>query len=437
MSAGGGPVFSAGAPAAPPLGPSAGPQQGSPRAWGLLALLVAGYIGVYLCRKNLAVAVPLLVTEFDASREEVGRIASAGTLAYAAGKLLLTPLVDRCGSGRSFLAALLVVSAFGAVSAWSPSLGILGVAYCCNRLGGSVAWAAMVKHSASWFGPRHLPFALGVLSLSYVFGGAAAVALAGVVASASDQSWRAVMLVPALVLAGLLVAAWIFLPRDQPGASVPGGPRERFLSLGLLRDLARDRGFWVIGALSFSLTLVRETFNDWTVDFIKSEAGPGMSLQLASFLSLPFDLCGASGILLTGAVMGRLQGRSQRWFIAGNLAVLAASLWLLSRAAALGLPWMVALVGLVGFCGLGPYSLLAGYYSLGLRGPARAGSVSGIIDSVGYLAGVLAGSGFGWVVDRGGYRLGFELLGALAVVAAVLALRLPLPSNDPEHAQTR
>ena len=434
MSAGAGSMAEDGGPGATAAGPAGAPRPDSPRAWGLLGLLVAGYIGVYLCRKNLAVAVPLLVEDFGATREEVGRIASVGTLAYAAGKLLLAPLVDRWGGRDSFLGALLAVVGCGALSAFSPTLGMLGLAYACNRLGASPAWAAMVKQASPWFGQRSQAFALGVLSLSYVFGGAASVALAGWVAASSGGSWQAILLVPSGVLALLAVAAWRLLPRDAPPRRGDGsGPRPaptRIPWAGLLRD----RGFQVLCALSFILTLVRETFNDWTVDFIKSTGGPGMSLQVASFLSLPFDLCGAAGILVTGVLLGRGSPARQRWVLAVNLTLLAGSLFLLSRPSALAFPWLVALVGVVGFCGLGPYSLLAGYFSVRLRGPALAGTISGLIDSVGYLAGVLAGSGFGWILDRWGYGTGFGLLAVGAAAAAGLAWLLPSPAPPSEHA---
>jgi sugar phosphate permease len=406
--------------------PASSPAPDSARAWGMLGLLGAGYVGVYLCRKNLAVAVPLLGEEFGASREEIGRIASAGTLTYAAGKLFLAPLVDRFGGRRSFVAALLAVSGCGALSALSPSLATLTLAYSGNRLGGSPAWAAMVKQVSAW-----LAFALGVLSLSYVFGGAAAVALAGAVAEASGGSWRAIMLVPALVLAVAGGVAWVLLPRETAGTREAAGSPSGRLVGPTLSGLLRDRGFLVVCGLSFVLTLVREIFNDWTVDFIKSEGGAGVSLRLASFLSLPFDLCGATGILATGFMMGRLRPRSRRLLVAGNLAVLAISLLLLTRAAALSLPWLVSLLGLIGFCGLGPYSLLAGYFSVRLRGPGAAGTVSGMIDSVGYLAGVLAGSGFGWILDRWGYGTGFIMISGFAWVAVLLAFFLPsFPSTD-------
>jgi sugar phosphate permease len=322
----------------------------------------------------------------------------------------------------------------GALSALSPTLGILGLAYACNRLAASPAWAAMVKQASPWFGARNQAFALGVLSLSYVFGGAASVALAGWVAQASGGSWRTILLVPAGVLALLAVAAWRLLPRAAAPAPEEGPTHGPGPSRIPWTSLLRDRGFQVLCALSFILTLVRETFNDWTVDFIKLTGGPGVSLQLASFLSLPFDLCGAAGILVTGALLGRRSAGQQRWVLALNLAFLAASLFLLSRPTGLSFAWLVTLVGVVGFCGLGPYSLLAGYFSVRLRGPALAGTISGLIDSVGYVAGVLAGSGFGWILDRWGYSTGFGILAGSAVAATVLAFYLPTPAPAAENA---
>lgn len=198
------------------------PTPDSRRSWLLLGVLVAGYIGVYLCRKNYAVAVPLLREEFGATKEEIGRIASAGTLAYAIGKMILCPLADRFGGRRCFFASLWVVAGFGLASAFAPTLGALAMVYALNRFGGSVAWASMVKQVPPWFGPRNLALALAVLSLSYVFGGAAAVALAGVVADASGQSWRAVMGVPAVFVLLLLAGAWWLLPRDPAAVNGAG-----------------------------------------------------------------------------------------------------------------------------------------------------------------------------------------------------------------------
>src|SRR5262249_60719027 len=102
-------------PAAPPVREPA-PAPAEPargRAFGVVAALVVGYIGIYLCRKNLSVAVPLLRDAFKVSKQEIGAIASWSTLAYAIGKIVWGPVTDRVGGRPGFLGAMLAVAAFG------------------------------------------------------------------------------------------------------------------------------------------------------------------------------------------------------------------------------------------------------------------------------------------------------------------------------------
>src|SRR5208282_1302777 len=82
-----------------------------------LACTILGYIGVYLCRKNFAVAVPLLVAAFSTNRAQVGAIESYGTLTYAVGKLFWGPnIVDRFGGRVCFFVLLAGVAIFGGLS---------------------------------------------------------------------------------------------------------------------------------------------------------------------------------------------------------------------------------------------------------------------------------------------------------------------------------
>lgn len=410
------------------------PAPDSRQSWVLLATLVLGYVGVYLCRKNFSVAVPLLRAEFHSTKEAIGRIASVGTFTYACGKMVLCPLADRFGGRRCFLAALLLVSLFGMASGFAPSLGVLAVLYGLNRFSAAPAWASMIKQIPPWFGPRNVALAMAVLSLSYVFGGAAAVSLAGQVSDWSGQSWRVIMSAPSVVLIALLGACVLLLPRDHGADKHAADPTEEHhgFSWALLGELLKLRVFWILCALSFTLTLLRETFNDWAVDFIKTSGGAQLSVRVAAFLSTPFDICGAAGILFIGVMMGRLRAEARSWLLAGCLLGLVALLVLLPAIVPLGLAAIVPAVGAVGFLSLGPYSLMAGYFAVQLRGPQCAGTVSGIVDSVGYFAGVLAGSAFGWLLDRGGYSLGFHVLAALSLASAVLALFLRVDTR-PTH----
>lgn len=167
------------------------------RGWRVVAVLSLGYIGVYLCRKNLSVAVPLLQRDFAATKEQVGIVASVGTFGYAIGKFVNGALVDRIGGRLGFLLALGAVAAFGAAGALAPGLGMLAVFYGLNRYAGSGGWCAMVKIIPSWFGVARTATVIAVMSLSYVIGGVAAILFARQVVAAGG-GWRWVMGVPSI-----------------------------------------------------------------------------------------------------------------------------------------------------------------------------------------------------------------------------------------------
>jgi sugar phosphate permease len=81
-------------------------------------------------------------------------------------------------------------------------------------------------------------------------------------------------------------------------------------------------------------------------------------------------------------------------------------------------------IGLIGFLIYGPYSLLSGTLAVEIRGQKSAGTVSGMVDGVGYFAGILAGAQFGSIVDRTGYKFGFTLLAGLAFLSAFICFLL-------------
>jgi sugar phosphate permease len=394
--------------------------------WRVVGALVLGYIGVYLCRKNLSVAVPLLQEAFGATKAEVGRIASVGTLAYAAGKWLNGPLVDRLGGRRSFLISLLSVALFGAAGAFSPGLGVLALMYGANRYVGSASWGAMLKLVPSWFRARATGTAVGVLSLSYLGGGALATLLARQILGYGG-GYRAVMGVPSIFLAAILAVCFFMVragPRGDAGES-KGAPKEEQAALATaLAALFRQRQFLVTCALSFTLTLMRESFNTWSVDFLVSIQAGKPSVMTAALQSTGFDLAGFPSILAAGVAYDRMRPERRPWLMAGCLALLALVVALLPGVAARSTGGAAALVALVGLLVYGPYSLLAGALAVESGGKAAAATAAGIIDGVGYVAGALAGVVLGKILDVGGYTLGFHLLAGVTVISAAIALSL-------------
>lgn len=402
--------------------PLAGTTRAQAYLW--LTALVLGYIGVYLCRKNLAVAIPMLQAEFGVSREQIGVVASVSTVAYAAGKFVFGPIIDRLGGRFCFFASLLLVALFGAAGGMASTVPVLAWWYSGNRLAGSAAWGAMIKLVPDWFSARNLAFASGLLSLGFVFGGVCATLLAGQLADWSSNNWRVVMAAPSAVLAGIILFSWVVLPRASRAKPKEAGTKAGGFDWHRLAALLKVRQFWIVCALSFALTLMRETFNTWTVDFFRTEGGAQVSTRMAAFMSTPFDAFGALGIVSLGWVFGRISRPARNRLLCGILLALTCLLYGLPNLSKQG-PWLpVIAVALIGFLAYGPYSLLAGVLSVEIRGKEYVGTVAGIVDGVGYLAGILAGQQFGRMVDAGGYTLGFQRLALLALVSAVLCLFL-------------
>jgi sugar phosphate permease len=402
--------------------PERKPFPSAARAYVYLGTLVAAYIGIYLCRKNLSVAVPMLEKAWGINKTQVGAIGSVSTVTYAAGKFLFGPVTDRIGGRASLLASMSLVAFFGLVGGLSPTLAALTILYSLNRLCGSASWGAMLKQVPDWFASDKLAFTIGLLSLSYVFGGAVAVSFGGLIARLTNDSWPAVLAFPSVVLAILAGLCWVILPRNSIAASnaAPSRSRQEGFRFSRYWELFAERKFLVVVALSFTLTLLRETFNFWTVDFIRTEGGQQVSNSMAAFLSTPFDLCGALGIVLMGWIFGKLRPAARQWLLVVVLLLLTVLLVFLPSLFHFGL-WVAAIgVGLIGFLVYGPYSLLGGVLSVEVCGSAFAATVSGLVDGTGYIAGFLSGIFFGKLLMLGGYRLGFEFMAGLTLLSAGL-----------------
>jgi OPA family glycerol-3-phosphate transporter-like MFS transporter len=246
-----------------------------------LLLLFVGYSGYYLCRSNLSVVTPLLLDEMagrgmerEEARVRLGTIISLGTLAYAVGKFIFGATGDLVGGRRNFLGGMSGAVLFTVVFAMGGSFPILTLAWIGNRLVQASGWPGLVKIGGRWFDYRWQGTAMGILSLSYLFGDAAARAFMGVLLD-YHLGWRSVFFVTAGVLAGILVVCYLFL-RESPQAigaveAAPSpsnvyGETEAPGLVAILGPLLRSPAFWYVCVLSLATTFLRETFNNWIPD---------------------------------------------------------------------------------------------------------------------------------------------------------------------------
>jgi sugar phosphate permease len=404
-----------------------------------LSLLIAGYSGYYLCRSNLSVTLPMIMAEMAGNSigpEEVrvrfGTIASLGVLAYAIGKFPSGGLADFFGGRRNFLAGMCLAVLCTLLFASGGSMSVFAIAWVGNRLVQSLGWAGMVKVTSKWFSYRRYGTAMGLVSLSYLFGDALSrrflAALIG-----WHLTWREVFIVAAAVLGALFVICLLFLRESPAQIRAPepqANPTNLFGKDGdrsapeslrtLLRPLLRSRIFWIVCVLSIGTTLVRETFGFWTPTYFTQATG--LSTSEAAAKSALFPLLGGVSVLLCGWLSDRIgsTGRAAVTFV--GLALSGAVLLCLGLGSFAGSSiWPVVLVSLVAFLIIGPYSFLAGAMALDFGGKQGASTASGVIDGVGYLGGVLSGDAVARVSVAFGWAGVFVVLAVVAFLTAAAA----------------
>jgi OPA family glycerol-3-phosphate transporter-like MFS transporter len=322
--------------------------------------------------------------------------------------------------------------AFTLLFALSGAVPIFTLAWMGNRLVQSLGWAGMVKITSKWFSYQRYGTVMAIVSLSYLFGDAIARQFMALLIL-HGLSWRGVFGASAAVLGALFVASFLWL-RESPadiGQKEPApNPFNLFAdasghkkpkSLGeLLRPFFNSGTFWLAAGLSLGTTILRETFGLWTPTYFAQEAG--MSAAEAAAKSALFPLAGGVSVILCGWMSDRLGRGGRAGVLLGGLLLSAFALSALGLGAAAGSTfWPVALVTLVAFLIIGPYSFLGGAISLDFGGKQGSGTASGIIDGIGYLGGVLSGDSMARISVAYGWSGAFLLLAGVAAVSTVAA----------------
>jgi len=293
--------------------------------WALPFLGIACAVGVGSIYYNQ----PLLMVmgqSFSAAAHEMGFVAVATQLGYAAGILFFVPLGDIADR------RLLMMRMYGAVS-----LGLLAAAFAQN-----LAWMilasvfiglmASVTHVALPMAPDLVPrerrgHAIGTVMTGLLLGILLARSFAGWVARFSNfkgalaavNGWRAVFLVAAVMNAVFVPIIARAMPRILPQQSLTYSRALQSL-WGLFRDQPLLREAGVMGALTFACF---SCF--WTTIAFVLHAHYGMGPGVAG----TFGVVGAAGAFVA-PVAGRLADRKGPRYVVGaaGAVIMVSYLWL-------------------------------------------------------------------------------------------------------------
>jgi sugar phosphate permease len=406
------------------------------RQTGVVLLLFGGYGALYFCRADLSVATPLLVEalgQHGVSHGDaiirMGGIASSGVLAYALGKLFLGGLGDFWGGRVSFLIGLAGATVFTLMFASGSSLPLFSLAWIGNRLTQSLSWAGLLKVSSKWFDYSSYGMIIGILSISYLVGDAAARQWMGMLIE-HGFGWRTLFYFAAAVSSLFLaVNFWLLRESRVEAGFVEAKPNPLNLFAGsesrpaslrlLLLPLVRSRAFLLVCLLSLGCTIIRETFNLWTPVYLRDYLGYSMSN--AARMSAVFPGVGAVSVLATGWLSDRLGVNGRSLIMFAGLAATAGALLILMtmQSSSTGSLLPLLAIGAIAFCLLGPYSYLGGATALDFGGKQAGAVSSGIIDGIGYLGAVVAGDSIARVSVAFGWHGVFVALAAVSALAAL------------------
>jgi OPA family glycerol-3-phosphate transporter-like MFS transporter len=274
---------------------------------------------------------------------------------------------------------------------------------------------------------------MGVISLSFLFGDAASRAFMGWLIDAG-LGWRQVFWVAGGILAVLLVVNVVLIRESPEELGLPEpetNPENLYGALGadphpeaagpLVATLLRSPAFWIVCLLSLGLTLLRETFNNWTPTYLVK--GVGLSKGAAAGTSALFPFFGGISVILAGFFGDRFGRGGRATIILGGILLCGLALVVLGSSSFAGRSReALVLVAAVAFLLIGPYSYLAGAISLDFGGKRGGATACGLIDGIGYLfGGVVAGKVVSSVSQSLGWQGVFKMLAVVALLTGLVA----------------
>jgi OPA family sugar phosphate sensor protein UhpC-like MFS transporter len=400
---------------------------------GVFALTWTSYASYYFVRKNLPVAKTSL-SAIGVSDSGLALLDTTFLTVYALGQFCGGWLGDRLGARRLVGFGMLLSAIFCALFGSSSTTSAFAIFLALDGFFEATGWPGTMKAMAAWYDTSERGKIMGLWSTCFQVGPILATALAARLIAV--WGWRAAFFVPACVVA--LVGAIVLRSlKEKPlaedlvdGAAAPGATAEEeaarhkrnALPDPAMVSAARKAALanpvvWMLGMSYFGMKLIRYCIDFWSPFFL--ERSLGYSRETAGYLSTALQVGGIVGAIGIGWI-------SDRWFptrrglvAAVTTAVLALSLAIYAKTAAIGMVPNILGLALIGFCLFGPDALISGVAAQDLGGPYAAATVAGIINGMGSVGAIAQGYLFTNVNHRFGLQAVFYVLMILAAVSAI------------------
>lgn len=411
-----------------------------------------GYTVFYLCKKNIAVALPGLSEEFGYTNTELGLLGSSLYLTYGIGKFVNGVLAD--GSDvRKFLPTALIMTAIAnlcfalsAVFITPGEVSFFGLPTNTILLWlfvffwGASGWfqsagfPAVAKSLTYWYSNSERGTKWSLWSCSHQVGTFLSVIVSGFLVA--HFGWRMAFFVPATL--AILVAIWLFNRlRDKPqslGLPDVESYREDVTAKQVKEceadtrsyvqvfkdDILFNKTIWLLAIAYVFVYVIRFGAEDWMIKYL-SEAKDN-SLELASLKLSSLPLVGIAGTVCAGIISDKIFKGKRAPVNLIYLIGVVVCLILLKFNTISTLDFV--LIGLLGAFTYGPQMMIGGLCAVESSSKKVASAATGFTGTFGYIGAVLSATGTGFMVDKFGWNGALSFWIASAVICISICIML-------------
>jgi ACS family D-galactonate transporter-like MFS transporter len=391
-------------------------------------IAVATLLGIsiflnYTDRGTLSLAAPLIRRELGLSASQIGLLLSAFFFTYAPFQILSGWIVDRLDVNWILALGILLWASATAGTAAVHGFTILLVMRLILGIGESVAYPSYNKIIALHFSETNRGRANSAIAAGWAFGPAFGTLLGGLLMA--QVGWRWFFFAVGLISLLWLVPWFKLMPRTEVTTTLRAARPATWL------EILKQRSAWGTFAGLFSLNYLLYFLISWLPSYLIDERH--FSIRVMS-LAGGFAFCGTA---VSAAISGWV---SDRWLASGASLTRVRKTFTASGAA---LGSCVALVSVVSDPQVAVALLFLACVSLGmcssnlwavtqtLAGAGTVGRWTGLQNFMGNLAGMVAPSLTGMIVQRTGrFSWAFAIAGAIALLGAVAWLFVVGPVEE-------
>jgi sugar phosphate permease len=396
--------------------------------WGIAALLGVGIVINYFDRVNLSVATTPLIKEFHFSNAEIGLLLSSYLWSYTLLQIPVGALLDRIGVKWIMRVGTILWSIASFMTAIVSGLGLILLSRILLGIGESPAFPGSSKATGYWFPVKERGRATTAFDAAAKL--SSALGLPIVALAVASWGWRAGFWMTGIL--SLLYAVVFWLLYRNPGESkrlseterkyiVEGGsqqegavPTNTAASLGFL---LRQRKIW---GLTLGFTAYNYAFNlflVWLPGYLQTQLHASV-LKSGLYLIVPWLVAAVTDVLIGGVLVDRLISsgadptRVRRvLFTIGMLLGVTAIGATFTTNINIAVTWLT-----ISLAGLAFAAPIAWSIPSLIAPKGTVGTVGGIMNFLGNLAGIVGPVVAGFVADRTGFGVNFLITAAILLV---------------------